>query len=39
MWHAWERGEKYAEFRWEIPKKRDHLEDLDADGGWDKDGS
>jgi hypothetical protein len=32
MWHAWERGETCTGFGWEIPKERDHLEDLGIDG-------
>ena len=32
MWHAWGIGDVYAGFWWGIPRARDHLEDLDADG-------
>jgi hypothetical protein len=32
MWHAWKRREMHANFRWEILKERDLLEDMDTDG-------
>jgi hypothetical protein len=32
MWHAWERGETYTGFWWEIPKEKAHLEDQGVDG-------
>jgi hypothetical protein len=32
MWHAWERGETCAGFRWESPKEKVHLEDQGVDG-------
>jgi hypothetical protein len=33
MWHRWEMGEKHTEFGLGDLKERDHLKDLDIDGG------
>jgi len=32
MWHVWERGEVYTEFRWGNRVERGNLEDLSVDG-------